>query len=160
MASFEQQQEWKLHRKRTKGHKYVTWDDYSREQLGRLVQFCLTKWRGVLLSVTPSEELLTVRVYGDEGTIHVYGRTLQECEARLHKKAAIDWEAQEFYSPIPVRQRSASSDDSDTILADAPPRTFKSMEEFEGEIMRAREQRMAELRQELRERFPRLFKRS
>lgn len=143
---------------RVTGHKYVTWSTYSREQLGRLLEFCLSNWRGVLLSVTPSGELLTVRIYDDTGNFHVFGRTLQECEARLRKKAAVDWEAQHFYSPQRIRNHRADSGDNDDVLVDAPVRAFKSMAEFEDEIRREREKRLEELRIELRERFPRYFR--
>lgn len=142
-----------------KGDKYVSWSTYSEKDIGRLTAFALSHWRGVLLSISPSKELLTVKVYSNDGQRSFYGRTLWEIFGRMYKEKSVCKDPEELYVPRPVPQRSTASGDSDPVLDTAAGSVRESMEAFLARRARESEQALADLRKELRENHPNLFKR-
>lgn len=63
----------------------VSWRDYLPEDIGTIVLSALNAGRGVFIGVTPSQELLTMRVYHEHGYTPLYGRSLGELTGRLMK---------------------------------------------------------------------------
>lgn len=61
------------------------WSDYSTEDVGKLATLCLSAGRGVLLSTTPSGDLLTARIYHGNGHTPLYGRSIGELTGRFYK---------------------------------------------------------------------------
>lgn len=142
-----------------KGDKYVSWSTYSEKDIGRLTAFALSHWRGVLLSISPSQELLTVKVYSDDGQRSFYGRTLWEIYGRLYKEKNVYRDPEELYVPRPVTQRSSASGDSDPVLDTAAGEALESWEAFWLRKRQEEEHNRALLREDLRKRFPNGYRR-
>lgn len=63
----------------------LSWQDYLPEDIGTIVLRSLSIGRGVFLGVVPSGELLTLRIYAEDGWTPIYGRGLGELTGRIEK---------------------------------------------------------------------------